>query len=58
VDQETLFDNYKDVQGVKQPAKIEIKRDGQAYFNVDMTEIKLQEKLDDGLFAKPGKDLD
>jgi hypothetical protein len=57
VDQETLFDNYKDVQGVKQPAKIEIKRDGQAYFDVDMTEIKLQEKLDDALFAKPGKDL-
>jgi hypothetical protein len=56
VKQEAFFSNYKNVQGIMQPMKIEIKRDGQAYFDVEMSEIKFSEKLDDGLFTKPGKD--
>jgi hypothetical protein len=54
VSQETLYDSYKEVDGVKHPMKIQIKQDGKKYVDVDeTTEIKIEDKLDDSVFDKP-----
>jgi hypothetical protein len=51
--QETFFSNYKDVQGIKKAMKIENKRDGERFLDVEFTEFKLAEKLDPKVFAQP-----
>jgi hypothetical protein len=51
--QETFYDDYKDVDGTKQPHKLVIKRDGKDFVDAEITEIKLLEKLDDKVFDKP-----
>jgi hypothetical protein len=53
MDQETDYANYKDIQGVKQPTKLSVKRDGKLYVQQDNTDIKLMEKLDDKTFSEP-----
>jgi len=53
VKQETTYSDYKDVEGMATAHKFDIKRDGKDYVDGEMTEIKLHEKLDDSLFAKP-----
>jgi outer membrane lipoprotein-sorting protein len=50
---ETLFADYKKVQGVQMPFKVTIRRDGKPYVEVEHSEVKLVEKLDEGLFARP-----
>jgi hypothetical protein len=50
---ETYYDDYKDVEGTKQPHKIVINRDGKPYVDAEITEIKPTEKLDDKVFDKP-----
>jgi hypothetical protein len=49
----TLYDDYKKVEGVMVPHKVTIERDGKPYVDAEVTEVKLSEKLDDSLFAKP-----
>jgi hypothetical protein len=44
---------YKDFEGVKRPAKMVIERDGNKFLDLEITEIKLLEKLDDNEFQKP-----
>jgi hypothetical protein len=53
VTEETFMSDYKDVQGTKQAHKLTIKRDGQPYMESQITEVRLAERLDDSVFAKP-----
>ena len=53
VTEETFPGEYKDVQGVKQPTKFLVKRDGKLFIEGEATDVKLAEKLDAGTFAKP-----
>jgi hypothetical protein len=51
--QETRYGNYKEVEGVKRPHKIDILRDGEKFVEAEVTDYKLHEKLDDSTFEKP-----
>lgn len=51
--QETVHDDYKEVQGVKQPMKVTIKRDNAPFVEAANSDFKLHEKLADNLFNKP-----
>jgi hypothetical protein len=51
--QESVFSNYKEVDGVQEPMKMTVKRDGNLYLEGENSDLKHAEKLDDGLFNKP-----
>jgi hypothetical protein len=51
--EETLYSEYKEVQGTKQAMKFTVNRDGKLYLQGESTEVHLSEKLDDNAFAKP-----
>jgi len=51
--QEAFYDDYKKVGDLQVAHKLTIKRDGKAFLESETTEFKPEEKLDDGLFAKP-----
>jgi hypothetical protein len=53
VNQETFFSDYKDVDGLKIPMKAVIKRDGKQFVEAEHIEVKLVDKLDGKVFAKP-----
>jgi hypothetical protein len=53
VDQESFFSNYKEVNGLQHATKQKTKRDGNDFLDIDITEFKPVEKLDDSIFAKP-----
>ena len=53
VDNESFYRGYKDVQGVKQPMKLEVKQDGKKFIDAEVTEVKLGEKAEDGTFKQP-----
>ena len=53
VSEETLLSEYREFNGIKQPTKYNIKRDGKLYMESEVTEVRLVEKLDDSVFAKP-----
>jgi hypothetical protein len=53
ISHEIFFSDYKDAEGLKYPARIDMKRAGVDYFNADVTEWVPSEKLDDGEFAMP-----
>ena len=53
VTEETTFSEFKKTDGVLYPSKMKIKRDGKKFADVEVTEYKLEEKLDDSEFAKP-----
>jgi hypothetical protein len=46
------FSDYKEFDGIKHFSKIVVKADGKE-FVIELTEVRGQEKLDEGLFAKP-----
>jgi hypothetical protein len=47
------FSDYKVVDGVKHFTKLTFRHDDKILIEMELSEIKLQEKLDDGLFDKP-----
>jgi hypothetical protein len=47
------YSDYKDVDGVKHFTKLMFRRDDKVLVEMELSEIKLQEKLDDGVFDKP-----
>jgi hypothetical protein len=49
----TLYNKYKKIDGMMVPHKVTIERDGKPYMEVEITEVKISEKLDDSLFEKP-----
>jgi hypothetical protein len=53
VNQETFYEDYKDVDGMPAPHKILIHHDGKIYVDAVISEIKSTESLDDSLFGKP-----
>jgi hypothetical protein len=53
VTEETFLGGYQDVQRTKQATTLTVKRDGASYLEAELSEIKLAEKLDDTVFAKP-----
>jgi len=53
VDQEMIFSDYKDVEGLKMPMKYVILQDGEKFLEGEMTETKFVDKVDDSLFEKP-----
>jgi hypothetical protein len=54
VEQEVYYDKYKDFEGVKRATKVQIKRDGKKFVDIDeTTDLKWEEKLDDSEFDKP-----
>jgi hypothetical protein len=55
VSQATYFSDYRDVDGAKVAHKRVIKRDDKLYIESEITELKVAEKLDAQLFAKPGE---
>jgi hypothetical protein len=50
---EFLFTDYKDFDGVKHFTKVTLNRKGMKTFELELNEVKREEKLDDTLFAKP-----
>jgi hypothetical protein len=53
VDSEAFPRDYKDVNGVKTSMKVMIKHDGKKFLEIEQTEAKNSEKLDDKIFTKP-----
>jgi hypothetical protein len=51
--QETHYGDYKEVDGVKRPYKVTIKRDGEKYVEAEVTEFKTVDKFEDSTFQKP-----
>ena len=51
--QEERYGNYKEVEGVKRPHKLEILRDGEKFLEAEVSEYKILDKLDDSTFEKP-----
>jgi hypothetical protein len=51
--QEVVYDDYKEVGGVKYPARLKIFKDDRENESAEITELKLVEKFDKKTFAKP-----
>jgi hypothetical protein len=51
--EEMYFADYKDIDGVKMAMRATSRRDGKPNAEFDISEAKLQDKLDDKLFSKP-----
>jgi hypothetical protein len=45
--------DYKKIDGMLVPMRIVINRDGKKYVEIDITDVKFNDKLDDSAFAKP-----
>lgn len=50
---ETLYSDYKDVEGVMTAHRITIRYDGKTYIEGELSEVTYAEKLDDSVFSKP-----
>ncbi|HMB90856.1 MAG TPA: hypothetical protein VKP65_08415 [Rhodothermales bacterium] len=50
---EQFYSDYREVEGVLRPFKIEIKIDGQVFQTITMASVEANEDFDDTLFAKP-----
>jgi hypothetical protein len=53
VNQETFYGDYKEIDGLNEPMKIVIKKDGRLFLEAEVEETRRQEKVDDSVFAKP-----
>lgn len=53
VTDEATFGEYKLIEGIPQAMKLTIKRNDKPHAEIEVTEVKLSEKLDDSVFAKP-----
>jgi hypothetical protein len=53
IDQEILYSDYKEVNGIKRAMKTTVRRDGKIVMEVTASDYKPVEKLDAGLFEKP-----
>ena len=51
--QETLYGNYRDVEGAKLPMKVTINREGKKYVEGENSDLKAVEKPDEKMFGKP-----
>jgi outer membrane lipoprotein-sorting protein len=53
VGEERIIVDYQDVDGMKVAMKATINRDGKKFMDIEVTDIKFTDKLDDGTFEKP-----
>ena len=53
VTEESTYSEYKTVEGTQQAMKVVVKRNGKPHAEIEVEEVKLSEKLDDSVFAKP-----
>jgi len=53
VSQEKLFAGYKAVQGRQVPHKVTVNQDGKLFMEVEVTEVRIVDRIDPGMFAKP-----
>jgi hypothetical protein len=53
VTEETMLSEYKEVQGTKQAMRMTLRRDGKLYLESEITEIRLEERLDASVFGRP-----
>lgn len=53
ISEETYFGGYKDVDGVKMAMRVVVRREGKPHAELDISDAKLEEKLDAKLFTKP-----
>ncbi len=51
--QETTFAEYKELGGIKKATKIEVKRDGEPFQTMEVTEFKVLDKVDPETFTEP-----
>lgn len=51
--QETIYGNYKTIDGIKHAMKLTIKRDGNPFVESEVSEVKLSESVPANTFAKP-----
>jgi hypothetical protein len=54
--QETKYGKYKDFDGVKRATKIENKRNGEKFIDLEVTDIKVLDKADPKTFTEPPAD--
>jgi hypothetical protein len=50
---ETTFADYKEFDGIKKATKIEVKRDGEKFQTMELTEFKVVDKVDPESFTEP-----
>ena len=50
---ESVYSNFKEFDGVKQPVKIVVTHNGNKFMDAEITEVKFFDKLEDSVFAKP-----
>jgi len=50
---ESTFEDYKDFDGIKKATKIEVKRDGEPFQKMKLTEFKVLDKVDSDTFTEP-----
>jgi hypothetical protein len=48
-----LFSGHKEIAGVKHPMKVTLMRDDAKLLEIELNEVKVEEKVDDNAFAKP-----
>src|SRR5262249_26691472 len=53
VAEERYFRDYKDMDGRKMPTRVEVRRDGNRFAEVEIVEIRLVDSFDDSLFTRP-----
>jgi hypothetical protein len=53
VKQETVYADYKEMDGIKKATKIESNRDGQKYMTLTVTSFKVLDKVDPKMFTEP-----
>jgi hypothetical protein len=51
--QETVYTDFTDYNGIKRAKRVESKRDGEPFIKLEVTEFKVIEKVDPALFVKP-----
>jgi hypothetical protein len=55
VTQEAYYSDYKEVNGIKLPFKVVVKRDGKQYVEAENVEVKVLPQLDKSTYSKPGE---
>jgi outer membrane lipoprotein-sorting protein len=53
VGEERIFGDYKDFEGRKRPTKVTMNREGKKFIEMEITDVKIVDKLDDSTFSKP-----
>jgi hypothetical protein len=51
--EEKILSDYKEMDGLPRPTKVAVLRDGKKLMDLEVTEVKILDKLEDSTFAKP-----